>query len=141
MQSSFKLGGDLADLFPDHITEGINYLHNHVTLSEGEGQGSKDENKCDQFEENWVFLRGRNIVIEEIEYYYKEVPGYLLWHGFFLSPDNCVELLVLTVFDAFFDCYKFIGLEETFTFILEIFLVYEGGSSDQLEFYVVEGIQ
>ena len=43
--------------------------------------------------------------------------------------------------DAFFDCDKFIGLEETFALHLEIFLIDEGGSSYQLEFDVVEGFQ
>ena len=52
MQSFFKLGGDLGDLFSDHITEGIYYLHNDIALSKGEGQGCKYEDKGDQFEED-----------------------------------------------------------------------------------------
>ena len=109
-------------------------------MTEGEGDGAENKDEGDELEENVVLLRWGDVIVDKVDDDEEEVPGYFFGDGLFFSSDNGVELLILSVFNIFFDGDELEGFKEGFILLLKILLIDKGGSSDQLEFDIIEGL-
>ena len=109
-------------------------------MTEGEGDGTENENESDELEENVVFLGWGDVIVDEVDDDEEEVPWYFFGDGLFFSSDDGVELLILSVFYIFFNSDELEGFKEGFILLLKILLIDKGGSSDQLEFDIIEGL-
>ena len=109
-------------------------------MTEGEWDGTENEDEGDELEENVVFLGWGDVIVDEVDDDEEEVPWYFFGDGLFFSSDDGVELLILSVFYIFFNSDELEGFKEGFILLLKILLIDKGGSSDQLEFDIIEGL-